>query len=306
MWQRFTERARRVILLGQEEAGLANSSHVGTEHLLLGLMREQEGVGAQILTKMGVTPERLRQEIAKETERSHEPSSSEPKLTPRAKRVLELAADEAVRMKHNYIGTEHLLLALMREKDGTAAKVLSKLGLNLEKARQEAIEYLGPSDWDTKTSSPHFQLAMDEEAQIRQTRARMQELRTQKLESIEWMLPMLTRLLPRELCKMGQELRIIQREKEIAVLQDDYERAAAMRDQAHGIEARMEKFADEWEKVMNESSKETFDSLTIITNLITQIEMALDALHEKDTQKLDEVKANLRNLKDKLHVESEM
>ena len=144
MWQRFTERARRVILLGQEEAGKMNSGHVGTEHLLLGLVRENEGVAAQVLTKMGVSLQKVRTEIEGEVQPGSDPTSGEPKLTPKAKRVLELAADEARRMRHNYIGTEHLLLALLREKDGLAATVLRRLGLNLEKARAQVMEYLGP------------------------------------------------------------------------------------------------------------------------------------------------------------------
>ena len=144
MWQRFTERARRVILLGQEEAGKMNSGHVGTEHLLLGLVRENEGVAAQVLTKMGVSLSKVRTEIEGEVQPGSDPTSGEPKLTPKAKRVLELAADEARRMRHNYIGTEHLLLALLREKDGLAATVLRRLGLNLEKARAQVMEYLGP------------------------------------------------------------------------------------------------------------------------------------------------------------------
>jgi len=144
MWQRFTERARRVILLGQEEAGKMSSSHVGTEHLLLGLVRENEGVAAQVLQKMGVNLAKVRAEIESEIEPTNEPTGPEPKLTPKAKRVLELAADEARRMRHNYIGTEHLLLALLREKEGLAAKVLRKLGLDLEKARTRVLDYLGP------------------------------------------------------------------------------------------------------------------------------------------------------------------
>src|SRR5688500_8157612 len=128
MWQRFTERARRVILLGQEEAGKMRSSHVGTEHLLLALIREEEGVGAQILAKLQISPEQVRQAIASEIGHPAETARDEPVLTPRAKRVLELAADEAVRMKHNYIGSEHLLLALVREKEGLAGQVLRKMG----------------------------------------------------------------------------------------------------------------------------------------------------------------------------------
>ncbi len=144
MWQRFTERARKVILLGQEEAARMGSSHVGTEHVLLGLVREQEGVAAQVLERMGVSLNKLRAEIENHIVPRQETGGSEPKLTPRAKRVLELAADEARRLKHNYIGTEHLLLALVREKDGIAAKLLRKFGLNLEKVREQVIEYLGP------------------------------------------------------------------------------------------------------------------------------------------------------------------
>ena len=144
MWQRFTERARRVILLGQEEAGKMNSGHVGTEHLLLGLVRENEGVAAQVLQKLGVNLTVVRKEIEAEVQPGADPAGGEPKLTPKAKRVLELAADEARRMRHNYIGTEHLLLALLREKDGLAATVLRRLGLNLEKARSQVMEYLGP------------------------------------------------------------------------------------------------------------------------------------------------------------------
>ena len=145
MWQRFTERARRVILLGQEEANKMGSSNVGTEHLLLGLMRENEGVAAQVLQKFFISLKEVREEIEAEVQPGAEINTDgEPKLTPKAKRVLELAADEARRMRHNYIGTEHLLLALLREKDGVAAMVLRKLGLNLEKARNQVMEYLGP------------------------------------------------------------------------------------------------------------------------------------------------------------------
>jgi ATP-dependent Clp protease ATP-binding subunit ClpC len=148
MWQRFTERARRVILLGQEEAGKMQTGHVGTEHLLLGLVRENEGVAAQVLQKMGIALEKVREEVEAQAVPDGSPPpgpGAEPKLTPKAKRVLELAADEARRMRHNYIGTEHLLLALLREKEGLAAIVLRKMGLNLDKARTQVMEYLGPN-----------------------------------------------------------------------------------------------------------------------------------------------------------------
>ncbi len=144
MWQRFTERARRIILLGQQEAATMQSGYVGTEHLLLGLMRENEGVAAQILQKMGISMQAVREEIEKESKPVDNVSSSEAKLTPTAKHVLELAADESRRMRHNFIGTEHLLIALLRDKDTLAAAVLRRLGLNLEKARTQVMDYLGP------------------------------------------------------------------------------------------------------------------------------------------------------------------
>ena len=156
MWQRFTERSRRVILLGQEEAGKMNSGHVGTEHLLLGLVRENEGIAAQVLVKMGVSLAKVRAEIEGELQVGGDPTFGEPKLTRKAKRVLELAADEARRMKHNYIGTEHMLLALLREKDGLAATILRRLGMNLEKARAQVMEYLGLDDKPELASSNPF------------------------------------------------------------------------------------------------------------------------------------------------------
>jgi len=153
MWQKFTERARRVILLGQEEAGKMGSGHVGTEHLLLGLVSESEGVASQVLQKMGVSLNKVREQINDEAETGEgESTGSEPKLTPKAKRVLEYAADEARRMRHNYIGTEHLLLALLREKDGQAAKVLQTLGLSLETLREDVVIYLGTDDFVSQRS----------------------------------------------------------------------------------------------------------------------------------------------------------
>ena len=154
MWQRFTERARRVILLGQEEAGKLSAGHVGTEHLLLGLMREREGAGAIILGQMGADYEAVRALIRAESEGApNAPQLPEPKLTPKAKRILELAADEARRMRHNYIGTEHLLIALLRERDGLAAKILGEMGLDVEKARVQVLSYLGPESGQAAAAS---------------------------------------------------------------------------------------------------------------------------------------------------------
>ena len=119
--------------------------HVDTEHLLLGLIRENEDAGAEVLQKMGVSLAQVRQEIEAKVQAGEDPGTTEPKLTPKAKRVVELSADEARRMGHNYIGTEHMLLALMRERDGLAAAVLRKLGPILRLAHRREPEWARPN-----------------------------------------------------------------------------------------------------------------------------------------------------------------
>jgi ATP-dependent Clp protease ATP-binding subunit ClpC len=144
MFNRFTERARKVIILAKEEARRFNHDYVGTEHLLLGLVREGEGVAAAVLQKMGISLENIRIEI----EKLVQPGPSTQVLgdipfTPRAKKVLELSAEEARSLGHNYIGTEHLLLGLIKEGEGVASQVLLNLGLDLEKVRNEVMGLLG-------------------------------------------------------------------------------------------------------------------------------------------------------------------
>ncbi len=139
MWQRFTERARRVIFYAQEEAGRLGENYVSTEHLLLGLVREPDSVAARILERMGVSLSRVRSEIERQVSRGEGRLGQETQLTPRAKRVIDLAYDEARQLNNNYIGTEHLLLGLIREGEGLAGRVLAKLGVDLERARREVM-----------------------------------------------------------------------------------------------------------------------------------------------------------------------
>ncbi len=139
MWQRFTERARRVIFYAQEEAGRLGENYVSTEHLLLGLVREPDSVAARILERMGVSLSRVRNEIERQVSRGEGRLGQETQLTPRAKRVIDLAYDEARQLNNNYIGTEHLLLGLIREGEGLAGRVLAKLGVDLERARREVM-----------------------------------------------------------------------------------------------------------------------------------------------------------------------
>jgi ATP-dependent Clp protease ATP-binding subunit ClpC len=139
MWQRFTERARRVVFFAQEEAGRLGENYVSTEHLLLGLVRENDSVAARILDRLGVSLGRIRSEIERQVTRGDGRLGQDMQLTPRAKRVIDLAYDEARQLNNNYIGTEHLLLGLIREGEGLAGRVLSKLGVDLEKTRREVM-----------------------------------------------------------------------------------------------------------------------------------------------------------------------
>ncbi|OLC28634.1 MAG: ATP-dependent Clp protease ATP-binding subunit ClpC [Armatimonadetes bacterium 13_1_40CM_64_14] len=143
MFERFTERARRVIILAQEEAKRLNHSAVGTEHILLGIIREGEGVASKVLESLNISPDRVRAEIESAIGRGERTPYEEVAFTPRAKKVLELALDEARRLGHNYIGTEHLLLGLIREGEGVAARVLEAMGADLERVRAQVVYLLG-------------------------------------------------------------------------------------------------------------------------------------------------------------------
>ncbi|WP_291378422.1 ATP-dependent Clp protease ATP-binding subunit [Demequina sp.] len=142
MFERFTDRARRVVVLAQEEARMLNHNYIGTEHILLGLVREGEGVAAKALEAMDISLNGVREQVQEIIgEGSHAPSGHIP-FTPRAKKVLELSLREALQLGHNYIGTEHILLGLIREGEGVAAQVLGKLGAELSSVRQQVIQLL--------------------------------------------------------------------------------------------------------------------------------------------------------------------
>jgi len=142
-FDKFTERARRVLTLAQEEAQRFNHNYIGTEHLLLGLVREGDGVAAKVLSNLGVELNKVRSAVEFIIGRGDRQSTGEIGLTPRAKKVIELAVDEARRLSHSYIGTEHLLLGLVREGEGIAAGVLESLGVNPD-FRQEWLAEVEP------------------------------------------------------------------------------------------------------------------------------------------------------------------
>jgi ATP-dependent Clp protease ATP-binding subunit ClpC len=143
MFERFTDRARRVIVLAQEEARMLNHNYIGTEHILLGLIHEGEGVAAQALTTLGIGLNAVRGQVEQVIGEGQAAPTGHIPFTPRAKKVLELALREALQLGHNYIGTEHILLGLVREGEGVAAQVLQKLGADLNRVRQAVIRLLG-------------------------------------------------------------------------------------------------------------------------------------------------------------------
>src|SRR5215831_5032367 len=144
MFDRFTDRARKVMGLARQEAQRFNHEYIGTEHILLGLIQEGSGVAANVLRNLDVDLDKIRREVEKIVQSG--PSMvtmGQLPFTPRAKKVLELSVEEASNLGHNYIGTEHLLLGLIRENEGVAAQVLMNLGLKLEEVREEVLELLG-------------------------------------------------------------------------------------------------------------------------------------------------------------------
>ena len=151
-FEKFSESARKVLSLAQEEAQQFNHNYIGTEHILLGLVREQECVAAKVLVNLGVQLNKVRSAVEFIIGRGERAASGEIGLTPRAKKVIELSVDEARRLNHQYIGTEHLLIGLLREGDGVAAGVLESLGVNLEKARAETTRLLSQSQSQAQSS----------------------------------------------------------------------------------------------------------------------------------------------------------
>src|SRR6266508_4124734 len=170
MFERFTDRARRVVVLAQEEARLLNHNYIGTEHILLGLIHEGEGVAAKALESLGISLEAVRAQVEEIIGQGQSAPTGHIPFTPRAKKVLELSLREALQLGHNYIGTEHILLGLIREGEGVAAQVLVKLGADLSRVRQQVIQLLsgyaggkeGQAGAATGEAQPQGSLVLDQ------------------------------------------------------------------------------------------------------------------------------------------------
>ncbi|MGH9280333.1 MAG: Clp protease N-terminal domain-containing protein [Acidimicrobiales bacterium] len=154
MFERFTDRARRVVVLAQEESRLLNHNYIGTEHLLLALIHEGEGVAAKALENLGITHEAVKADVMKIVGQGAGSASGHIPFTPRAKKVLEFSLREALQLGHNYIGTEHLLLGMLREGEGIAAQVLKQLGGDLSAVRHEVVQVLSGYSRSAPSATP--------------------------------------------------------------------------------------------------------------------------------------------------------
>ena len=243
MFERFTDRARRVVVLAQEEARMLNHNYIGTEHLLLGLIHEGEGVAAQALESLGVGLKTARQQVEETVGRGQQAAPERIPLTPRAKKVLELSLREALQLGHHYIGTEHILLGLIREGDGMAARVLAALGTDLNRVRQQVIQLLH--------GSQGRQPASGRGARQRPPGGRQRGLLPEILDRVESIDSQLSAMGQRlgagpETDDLDQQIGQARRGKEAAAGEEDYESAAALRDRERQLLADKTTRQQEW------------------------------------------------------------
>jgi ATP-dependent Clp protease ATP-binding subunit ClpA len=214
MFERFTDRARRVVVLGQEEARLLNHNYIGTEHLLLGLIHEGEGVAALALESLGMRLEAVRSQVEELIGQGQSAPVGHIPFTPRAKKALELSSREALQLGHNYIGTEHILLGLVREGEGVAAQVLVKLGADLPRVRQQVIQLLSTPARGAGEAGGRARL-------VRMT-------------------------VPEDLRELEDQLAEVRRKKEAAIDAEDFEQAAALRNKERQLHRRVAEREREW------------------------------------------------------------
>jgi ATP-dependent Clp protease ATP-binding subunit ClpA len=240
MFERFTDRARRVVVLAQEDARLLNHNYIGTEHLLLGLIHEGHGVAAQALESLGISLEAVRQQVEQIIGRGQQAPSGHVPFTPRAKKVLELAMRESDALGHVHIDTEHLLLGLIREGHGVAAQVLVKLGGDLNSVRQQVIRLL-PSQAGTGPAGASRRLGKGERQRLIDDALARTGYLDQRLAAVErWV-----GLAP-DLHDLDQEMAHVRHEKEAAIDSQDFEAAAALRDKEKALFDRRISREQEW------------------------------------------------------------
>jgi len=237
MFERFTDRARRVVVLAQEEARMLNHNYIGTEHILLGLIHEGEGVAAKALESLGISLEAVRQQVEEIIGQGQQAPSGHIPFTPRAKKVLELSLREALQLGHNYIGTEHILLGLIREGEGVAAQVLVKLGADLNRVRQQVIQLLH----GYQGKEPESALGGPRQRELlSRVAARLNALES-RLSAIEQRVGT-----GPDTGDLDQQIEQVRGERHAAADAQEYEQAASLRDQEKDLLAERASQQEQW------------------------------------------------------------
>jgi ATP-dependent Clp protease ATP-binding subunit ClpA len=246
MFERFTDRARHVVVLAQEEARMLSHNYIGTEHLLLGLIQEGEGVAAKALESLGISLEAVRQQVEEIIGRGQQAPSGHVPFTPRAKKVLKLALREALQLGHNYIGTEHILLGLIREGEGVAAQVLVRLGADRNRVRHQVIQVLHGYQGKEQTASGTLAAARAVLAGGGKRRLLSQIL--DRFESMESRLSALEHRVGTgpDMREVDREIALVSRDKESAIDAQDFETAAVLRDREKQLLDERNARQEEW------------------------------------------------------------
>jgi ATP-dependent Clp protease ATP-binding subunit ClpA len=233
MFERFTDGARRVVVMAQEEARMLNHNYIGTEHILVGLVRDDDGVAGEGLESLGISVEAVRQQVEEIVGKGEQAPSGHVPFTPRAKKVLELSLREALQLGHDYIGTGHILLGLIREGDGVAAQVLVRLGADLNQMRQQVIQRL------------HRFPGEDEPESIR---AVQRPGLLSRIDAIELRLSILEQRvgIRPALQELDREIAQVRRDKEAAIEAQDFENTAALGDRERQLQNDRTALQREW------------------------------------------------------------
>jgi ATP-dependent Clp protease ATP-binding subunit ClpC len=237
MFERFTDRARRVVVLAQEEARMLNHNYIGTEHILLGLIHEGEGVAANALESLGISLEAVRQQVEEIIGQGQQAPSGHIPFTPRAKKVLELSLREALQLGHNYIGTEHILLGLIREGEGVAAQVLVKLGADLNRVRQQVIQLLHGRRGEEPQGAD---VALRERGLLSGVVARVDAIDS-RLSAVEQRVGT-----GPDTGDLDQQIEQVRGERQAAADAQEYEQAASLRDREKELLAQKASRQEQW------------------------------------------------------------
>jgi Clp amino terminal domain, pathogenicity island component/UvrB/uvrC motif len=274
MFERFTDRARQAVALAQEEAKRLDHNYIGTEHILLGLLREGDGVAAKVLESLGISLDAVRQQVEEIIGRGQQAPSGHIPFTPRAKKVLELSLRESKQLGHNYIGTEHILLGLLREGDGVAAQVLVKLGADLNRVRQQVIQLLHGYQGE----EPRLARRPPEEGvPATEAQARLSTIEA-RLTAIEVLLAAVEQRvgIRPDTADLDEQIDRVRGERHAAADAQDYEQAAALRDREKELLAGKAKRQQEWAAghptlpVLAERSQQLADEVERLRALLRQ------------------------------------